>query len=170
MTKALVATSFPSRAIALQLGIALHSPTHSLHRDSAHTSRRRQLTLSHSPTLNTAGHLLRDIHINIPAASHTSLALSSGSAHLRRRYAVHRLHLAVVPCNFLDLTKVVGATSASVTTSPSIFARHAFIHTAPASVARRHRLFAYSRRNSRLARRQSARPSLHRPGPKLGWH
>lgn len=169
MTKVLVATSFPSR-VALQRW-ALRF-THSLTRSLTHC-----VATAHTPhaddnslTLNTAEYLLRDIHIHIPVDSHTSLALSSNSAHLRRRYAVHRLHLAVIPCNFLDSTKVVGATSASVTTSPSIFARHAFIHTAPASVARRHRLFAYSRRNPRLARRQSACPSLHRSGSELGWH
>lgn len=124
MTKVLVATS-PGRAIALlqrAQAIALHSPAHSLltyslNRDG--TRPRRQLTLTRPSTLNTAYHLLRDIHIRIPVGSHTSLALSSGSAHLRRRYAVHRLHLAVIPCNFLDLTKVVGATSASVTTFTS---------------------------------------------------
>ena len=172
MTKGLVATSCPSR-IALQLRITHYSLTHALtHSVNGGDS---SLSLTHADNslsliLNTTAYLRRHICIHSPATPTRIQLLSSGSAHLRRRYAVHRLHLAVIPCNFLDLTKAAGATSAPVATSPSIFARHAFIHTAPTSLARRHRLFAHSRNHSHLARRHPARSGLHCPRPELGWH
>ena len=115
MTKVLVATSFPSMSF---------TPP----RDNPRCTS-----------------LTAQYHIHIHAVPiHITYPLSPGPADQRRRYAVHRLHLAVVPCDFLGFTKLVGATSASVTTSLSILAHHAFIHTAHASVACQHRLFAYS--------------------------